>query len=204
MVTKPPDDATARHQKRHGYWNTRRHMMYYKAVYQFVSVIGDKAESLIDIGSGGTDYVSWFDWIAQRHVLDHHVPNPPSGITAINMDFFEYQPDSLFDVALCLQVLEHVEDPGAFCDKLKSITRRLLITVPYKWLGNAEGHIHDPVDEEKLQSWMELKPNNSQVVYEPFREGRLIAYYDLKNGPEFRFERLHILECIAKHARKVA
>ncbi len=199
MPEKQAVDAAALRQKRHGYWNARRHMLYYKAVQQFVSVIGDQAKTLVDIGSGSAEYTAWFDWIPDRYVLDIHVANPPPGVTAINTDFLEFVPEFRFDVALCLQVLEHIDDPTKFCDKLKTLSKRLLISVPYKWLGNAEGHIHDPVDEEKLRSWMGLMPNNSQIVYEPFREGRLIAFYDLENGPGYRFDTLQILDSIDLH-----
>ncbi len=190
-------------QKRLGYWEARRHLLYYKSLFQFVSVVGYDAQSLLDVGSASADYVSWMDWIPERFILDFKIPRKPEGITAIEIDFFEYEPENKFDVVLCCQVLEHVRDPELFCSKLKQVAKRLVITVPYKWLGGAPGHIHDPIEQEKLLGWMHVQPNNQQVVYEPFREGRLIAYYDLENGPSQRFDKDFVFSAIANRARHI-
>ena len=99
---------------------------------------------------------------SQRTILDHRIPALPPGVTAIQSDFYAFDPSKLYDVALCCQVLEHVAEPRLFCDKLKTICKHLVVTVPYKWLGNAPGHINDPVDEEKLLGWMRLTPNASR------------------------------------------
>ncbi len=196
----PVVDAGIRLQKKMGYWESRRHMLYYKAVFQYVSVVGYDAKSLIDVGAASSEYVQWMSWIPERSILDFKIPRKPEGITAIETDFFDFNPPQTYDVAMCCQVLEHVPDPAPFCEKLKSIAKHLVISVPHKWLGNAPGHIHDPVDEEKLAGWMKLRPNNSQVVQEPFREARLIAYYDLVNGPAARFDKEFIFRAIAERA----
>ncbi len=200
-MSEAVEDAGLHAHRELGYWGARRDMIYYQALYQFVCVIGREASSLIDVGSASAQYVSWFDWIPSRSILDFRIPRPPQGVTCIETDFLAYAPERKFDVGLCLQVLEHVPEPEPFCAKLKSIARRLIVSVPYKWLGNTPGHIHDPVDEKKLESWMKLKPNNSQIVTEPFRESRLIAYYDLENGPGFRFEKSYIQDAIREKAQ---
>jgi hypothetical protein len=201
MTETATDDGVVA-QRQLGYWGARRHMLYYQALYQFVCVVGRDAESLIDVGSASAKYVDWFRWIPARHILDFRIASKPEGIVCIESDFLTYQPPHVFDLALCLQVLEHVPDPAAFCGKLKAIARRLLVSVPYKWLGNAPGHIHDPVDEAKLKGWMGITPNNSQVVTEPFREARLIAYYDLENGPNHRFDKAYIQDAIRDRAQE--
>lgn len=199
-VTNSSTDAGQIAHRQLGYWNARRQMIYYQALYQFVCVVGRNAQSLIDIGTASAQYVEWFHWIPNRHILDFRIPKKPEGVTCIEADFLIYDPLQKFDVVLCLQVLEHVPDPAAFCAKLKSIARKLLLSVPYKWLGNSPGHIHDPVDEQKLENWMGIKPNNSQIVTEPFRESRLIAYYDLDNGPSYRFAKAFIQDAIRERA----
>ncbi|MBV1868830.1 MAG: class I SAM-dependent methyltransferase [Marinosulfonomonas sp.] len=193
-------DLGVQRQKKLGYWEARRHMMYYKSLFQFVCVAGEEAESIIDVGSASTQYMSWFKWIPSRTLLDFKINNKPEGFEVVETDFFEFAPQKKYDVVLCCQVLEHVEDPEQFCTKLKEISKRLIITVPYKWLGNAPGHIHDPVDEAKLYSWMKIRPNSQQIVPEPFRESRLIAYYDLEAGPSARFEKDRIFAAIANLA----
>jgi hypothetical protein len=148
------------------------------------------------------EYMGWMNWIPNRAVLDFKVRTRVPGIEIIEMDFYRFEPDEKYDVALCCQVLEHVENPKSFCEKLKTVCRHLLISVPYRWTGNAPGHIHDPVDEVKLKSWMELEPNSKNVITEPFREGRLIAYYNLEEGPKHRYSKDFIFNAIEGRARR--
>ena len=197
--TESTMDAGLVRQKELGYWASRNTMLYYQAVLQYAAVVGHSANSVIDIGSGKTGYVSWMHWIPNKYMLDFKVHGNPEGVHAVESDFLQYRPDQKFDLVLCCQVLEHLENPSAFCDKLKETGSHLIISVPYKWLGNAPGHINDPVDEEKLRGWMGVEPNNAQVVYEPFREGRLIAYYNLVEGPRFRFPKDHVMRAVAEH-----
>ena len=45
---------------------------------------------------------------------------------------------------------------------------------------------------------MGLQPNGWQIVQEPFRERRLIACYNLTEGPQFRYPKDFVLSAIAK------
>lgn len=191
-------DAGLARQSALGYWAARRHMLYYQAVFQYAAVAGYRARNVLDVGCAGTDYVNWLYWIPDRFVLDYAIAQPPPGVTAIETDFLTYQPEAKFDLALCCQVLEHVPDPSAFCRRLKEVATNLIVSVPYRWLGNAPGHINDPVDETKLEGWMGVRPNAWQVVQEPFRERRLIACYNLAEGPEFRYPKDFVLSAIAE------
>ena len=173
--------------KQKKYWKSRADLLYYRAVYQIVSGIGSNAQSIIDIGSADTSYVSWFNWIDRKVQLNLQFRNKTGlpGIERIEGDFLAWESAEKFDVALCLQVLEHVPDPRAFCDKLKQVASALVISVPYKWkAGKSKGHLHDPVDEQKLLVWMGIEPNYKLMVQEPFGPTRLIAYYDIARGPE--------------------
>lgn len=183
-----------------GYWNSRKHFLYYKAVFQYACVAAYEAKTIIDVGSASAEYLNWMTWIPDRSILDFKISGKFEGIKSIETDFFTFNPAEKYDVALCCQVLEHVEQPDKFCEKLKGICKKLILTVPYKWQGYTPGHIHDPVDEEKLHSWMGVRPNFHQVIYEPFREGRLIAYYDIENGPNSRFDKKFIFTAIAERA----
>jgi hypothetical protein len=89
----------------------------------------------------------------------------------------EYTPTNHFDLVLCLQVLEHVEDPAAFASKLFRTGRIVIVSVPYKWAPDrAPGHRHDPVDEEKLRQWTGREPVATRVVADG--AARLIAVYE--------------------------
>lgn len=171
------------------YWQKRSSNLYYAAVYQIVSVVGKDATSIVDVGSSETDYITWFYWIDRKTQINLTFENAVAlpGVERVETDFLAWQQDRPFDVALCLQVLEHVPEPTAFCDKLKASAQHLVVSVPYKWkAGGTKGHIHDPVDKQKLRRWMRLEPNYNLIVREPFGPARLICYYDLMNGPEQR------------------
>lgn len=170
------------------YWKDRAGLLYYPAVFQVVSAVGADARSIIDVGSADTDYLTWFYWIDRKVQLNlDFKKKPPAGVERITSDFLAWEPEAKFDIALCLQVLEHVPDPISFCAKLKSTAPILVVSVPYKWpAGRTKGHLHDPVDERKLLSWMKVSPNLSMIVPEPFGRSRLIAYYDIARGPEYK------------------
>jgi hypothetical protein len=191
-------DAALAREAALGYWASRRHMLYYQAIFQYAAVAGEGARTVLDVGGADTDYVNWLYWIPDRYVLDLEIVSPPPGVTAIQMDFLDYRPRTRFDLVLCCQVLEHVADPVAFCAHLREIATNLIVSVPYKWLGNTPGHVNDPVDETKLEGWMEIKPNAWQLVQEPFREQRLIALYNLGDGPDFRYPKETVLAAIAQ------
>ena len=77
---------------------------------------------------------------------------------------------------LCLQVLEHLEDPETFARKLFESGRSVIVSVPYRWpAGLRPGHVQDPVDEAKLIGWTGRTPVETCVV----RNGRdrLIAVF---------------------------
>lgn len=197
-LAAPEIDAGLARQGALGYWAARRHMLYYQAVFQYAAVAGYHAKNVLDVGCAGTDYVNWLYWISDRYVLDYSIPHPPKGTIAIETDFLSYQPESKFDLVMCCQVLEHVPQPFEFCQRLKEVAANLIVSVPYQWLGKAPGHINDPVDGAKLKSWMGIAPNSHQVVSEPFRESRLIAYYNLTEGPQFRFPKDFVLSAVAQ------
>lgn len=162
------------------YWKKRQDLLYYKAVDKIVKRVGKKATSLIDVGSHNTTYIDKFHWIADRAQLDivnHNVFIP--GVRFIEADFFNWEPDKKYDLGLCMQVLEHIPDAEAFADKLKQTASKLVVSVPYLWEnGKCKEHVHDPVDEEKLFSWMKIEPSYSMIVTEPFGVSRMIAYYE--------------------------
>ena len=162
--------------------------MYYSYVRYFVRVVGAQARSLIDIGSHGADYVTWFDWIPSLTSLDLNRPYVGEGVKSVKSDFFKWTPPEKYDIGLCLQVLEHLDRPDLFLKKIFSVCRHAIISVPYEWPeGSSVYHVQDPVDLDKLAKWADRQPNYYHVVTEPFADRytpkarRLVAYYDVQN-----------------------
>lgn len=175
--SQSPEKSKQKH-----YGSRRAHLKYYVAVDRIVRGLASDAKSLIDVGSANATYADEFDWIPERVCLDKFVTRPSGKVRFIQADFFEYQPPRKFDFALCMQVLEHIEDAGAFARKLLAVSDRVLISVPYGWPeGSSQHHVHDPVDEAKVEEWFGRKPDYDVVVTELLDNGpktqRYIAYF---------------------------
>lgn len=171
------------------YWAGRFDMMYYKYIEVMLRCVAPQAESLVDIGSGNSPYLEWFDWIPERVSFDIRTPYQSATVKGIQGNIYKHDFKRKFDVCTCLQVLEHVEDPTSFVERLWSCSDLLMISVPYKWPeGKTKGHLHDPVDLELLTSWFGRKPNYQLVVSEPFlgqKGRRLIAIFDADQSKVF-------------------
>ncbi len=84
-----------------------------------------------------------------------------------------------FDVLLCLQVIEHVEDPKMFVDKIWDFAKVKIFSVPYLW-GYYSGHIHHNITEEKFLEWFPKKPDSLFIIKENFdhrQSNRLIGVF---------------------------
>lgn len=160
------------------YVQRRRTQIYYRYVSRLVRGVAPQIHSILDVGSGKTSCLEQFDWIPIRKTIDIAHPYTSESVEGVKADFLEYQVDERYDLALCLQVLEHVPQVEVFTRKLFDVSRSVLISVPYKWpKGSIKGHIHDPVDEAKLHTWTKRKPDYQIIVTEPFGASRLFAYY---------------------------
>lgn len=136
------------------YWLQRRHQRYYKQMFKWVRRYGRHAESVLDVGSNNCEYTNWLDWIPYRERVDRARLFPLPGVVNTQKDFMEYEPGRVFDVVICMQVIEHLADPAPFCRKLLATGKMVLISVPYQWPpGTQPDHVHDPVDEAKLLNW---------------------------------------------------
>ena len=162
------------------YWNSRKNYVYYQVARILTERLGADCKSLIDVGSSGCPYIDWFPFIPERTSLDLRNPYEAEGIVSIKADFLTWEPQRRYDLVTCMQVLEHVPDAAGFAQKLLSIGDIVIVSVPYKWAaGSSKVHVHDPVDEKKMQRWFGRAPNFSYVCQEvqaPIK--RLINVYE--------------------------
>jgi hypothetical protein len=177
MAAPPPE-------RREADWEAHYNsLIYYHAVRVLVDHISTRAKSLIDVGSAGYPYLNWFPHIERRVSLDLKKPFVAPGVESITTDFLKFETDEIFDIATCFQVMEHVPDPKAFAEKLLTLGKTVVISVPYKWQrGWAKTHIQDPVDETKLLSWFGRKPNFEYICHEiRIERPRIIQVYERNN-----------------------
>lgn len=162
------------------YWVNRMDAIYIQYAYFLARVVGREAQSVIDVGSKRCGYLEWLDWIPLKVSLDLRNPYKSSFVTGIKGDFLTVQLPQKFDLCLCLQVLEHVDDADRFAQRLLETSPHVIISVPYKWNAKwVDSHVHDPVDEEKIRKWFGRDPNYAYVVKEPFTKARrIVCYFD--------------------------
>ena len=152
------------------YWSKRKNMMYYKYIDFLVKAFSMDAKDLLDVGSANAEYIEQFFWIPQKFALDINRPYSSPNVIGIEEDFFKFNPNHVYDFVICSQVLEHIDEVERFSRKLLSISKKLLISVPYKWRENTEeGHINDPVDLDKVMAWFGKEPSYHIIVEEPLR-----------------------------------
>ncbi len=158
------------------YWQSRKDLTYYQEVVDLARRYAPSGGRVIDVGSGSTEVLVALDWFEHRVSLDLHEPLRRRRIERVCTDFMDYQSSEPFDLALCLQVLEHVDAPGAFAERLFAVARTVIVSVPYRWpAGLVEAHRHDPVDDEKLHRWMRREPVEARIVKNG--HDRLVAVY---------------------------
>ncbi|MEO0465137.1 MAG: methyltransferase domain-containing protein [Pseudomonadota bacterium] len=171
------------------YWRKRSDLIYYRYIEYIMRVVARDATSMVDVGSGNSPYLEWFDWIDDRRSVDIRVPYSSDRVQGIKGDIHELHFDKTFDICTCFQVLEHVPNVVLFARRLQELAKTVIVSVPYKWPENStKGHVHDPVTYEKLTAWMGRKANYKIIAREPFRSQkheRLIAVYD--EDPARRF-----------------
>ena len=120
-----------------------------------------------------------------RTSLDLRTPYQGEGVQSVTTDFLTWRPDRRYDLALCLQVLEHVGDARGFAQKLLEVADVVLISVPYRWPETKNPHhVHDPVTVDKLRSWFGRPPGYTFLVPEPISGvERLVAVFDPSRRP---------------------
>jgi len=176
------------------YWKKRRDFIYYQYLELMVRCLAPEAKSLIDVGSGNSPYLEWFDWIERKVSADIVAPYSSDSVEGIVGNILDLEFDGKFDICTCLQVLEHIDEPAAFARKLLTLSDLVLISVPYKWprVGkSARFHPQDPVDLAKVEEWFGRRANYTQVVQEPFLKAkgrRMFAIFDADEARTFGTE----------------
>ena len=127
---------------RTGYWQGRRHLAYYQEVVRLARVHVPAGSAVLDVGASDTRVLADLDWFPRRVALDiMPLPRRP-GIERVSADFLAYRPPLRFDLVLCLQVLEHLQDPQTFARKLLDSGRIVIVSVPYQWpVGRNPRHL---------------------------------------------------------------
>ena len=187
-------------------WDNRRHYLYYRKVHAYAQTFAPDAQSVLDVGSRDSEYLLDFDWIAHKTALDKEKVYHHPGVESILADFMEHDFDRQFDLVLRLQVLEHLHDPASFAQKLLSLGRVVIISVPYRWpkVSTTTNHVQDPVDEKKVRRWIGKDPVYSCRVKDKSSKRWIGVYFPNGEVPPLRTRlRLKMRELTDKNLRRI-
>lgn len=158
---------------RNGYWQARyRHDLYRLTVAIARGMFPD-AKSAIDVGCYTSGLICELDWIERRvasHINARLVENwaDVPGVTFVPGNAFELDFGQTFDLVISNQTIEHLKDPKGFVAKLLGLGRGLILSTTYKVAsGTIEGHVQDPIDEDKFRSWFPCELDTWLICHHP-------------------------------------
>lgn len=134
----------------------------------FSSLYCKDKKHVADIGCNSSPLVLQLPDFEKRFAFD---PDPEvaelwkdvDGATFINDVLTVEAPRKLvdswkFDLVLCNQVIEHLEDPKTFAEILCATSKRLIISTTFETAeGYIEEHLQDPISLEKFEGWFPRK-----------------------------------------------
>jgi hypothetical protein len=160
------------------YWEKRGDFLYYSEAIRFCRMYASEASTVLEVGSRDTKFLEWLDWIPQKVAIDKFCMPTIASAENIQCDFLTWQEPYIFDLGVCLQVVEHLKDVALFAQKLKKCCRTLIVSVPYMWpAGQCKWHIQDPVDLQKLAGWFDQSLIEYSIVKDDGLE-RMIAVFN--------------------------
>jgi hypothetical protein len=150
---------------RHGYWARRKNDRLYYMTVLYAHLFSLRKHSIADIGCHCSPLVLMVPGFKRRFAVD---PSPESRPLWKDVDGAVYINDMLenvdipavtggqkvFDLIICNQVIEHLDDPASFAAMLLSKCNRLIISTTFETpAGLIRGHVQDPISLEKFESW---------------------------------------------------
>lgn len=143
----------------------RKDHQYYRDTWCAIRFLGEGARSIVDVGSSFPPFLLSTDWIPEREITSKSfVANErpcgksshcmlQDGIQANIQDFYAWQPKKVYDIALAMQVVEHVANPARFMRKILKTGRTVVLTAPYRWEDNHSKHKQHKISLEDMRKW---------------------------------------------------
>lgn len=159
------------------YWDERKDLNYYKVATDFVKKYNPHG-SLLEVGgniSGGCKYLEACPNPIKVAVEQRWGIDTIAGVDLHFCDFMTWEPPQHFDIAVCLQCIEHVENPKAFLQKLLTISDIQVVSVPYLWDPTPD-HVSNHISEETIEAWADKKPIESEIVRD-FQRQRIVMVF---------------------------
>jgi hypothetical protein len=180
--------------------NTERsRLRYYDAAMAMMLPFTANATSAVEVGCVKPAFVRHLSWVGRKVCVAPYFAaykgldldardssDDDDDVEYVEADFLtwrgqEYDDDGIFDVAMSLQVLEHVADPRAFMKKLLGTSRVVVVSVPYMWADCKTkcNHRHHMITADTLKTWSGNATPAVEIIVRERGNGaaRLIAVY---------------------------
>lgn len=145
---------------RDNYWGRRKDAAMYALVKFLARVYVPHGGAVLDVGCFTSMFVLELDWFRKKAVADsipYLVDNWKGAANQVEFhagDFMTLRFPESFDLVVCLQVVEHLEEPAPFIRKMMDIGRTVIVTTTYEVPhGIIDGHVQDPISIEKFKGW---------------------------------------------------
>lgn len=184
--------------------NTARSgLRYYDAAMAMMLPFTANATSAVEVGCVKPSFVRHLSWVERKVCVAPYfaaykgldsgarASDDDDDVEYVEADFLTWRgeddDDRIFDVAMSLQVLEHVVDPGAFMTKLLGIARVVVVSVPYMWSDCKTNcnHRHHMISADTLKTWSGNVTPAVEIIVRERGNGaaRLIAVYVNETTP---------------------
>lgn len=179
--------------------NTERsRLRYYDAAMAMMLPFTANATSAVEVGCVKPAFVRHLSWVERKVCVAPYFAaykgldldardssDDDDDVEYVEADFLTWRgqeyDDGIFDVAMSLQVLEHVVDPGAFMKKLLGTARVVVVSVPYMWADCKTkcNHRHHMITADTLKTWSGNATPAVEIIVRERGNGaaRLIAVY---------------------------
>lgn len=165
----------------------REHYRYYDTLYFIMKQFESDTKSVLEVGCTKDPFIKHVDWANERLCV---APYSAYGKTALGhavnttkADFVKWKAPKVYDLVVCSQVAEHVQNPKEFVRKLVRTAKIAVISVPFMWPPSAKSHhVTNYINLEMMENWtLPQKPIMSTIVQEDQdthgRLRRLIVVY---------------------------
>jgi tetratricopeptide (TPR) repeat protein len=157
---------------RNNYWNKRKDGLLYQMIKSLASGYVPNGSSVLEVGCHTSSFIFELDWFKEKVVTDLPFLSEHwqgiEGVKFIPGDFYKLKFDRTFDLVLCTQVVEHLQEPKLFIQKLLSLGKTVIVSTTYEVPeGLCKYHVQDPISLEKFQEWFDREFTATVIIEKP-------------------------------------
>ena len=151
---------------------SRERLPYYDHLYLMSAYFGATARTMLEIGCSDPPFARHLGWIEKRVcVAPYFATYDVRGSTknlgradvrSVRADFLTWEPPAgevPYDLVVCSQVLEHLDEPSRFLQKMIAVGRVVIVSVPFQWDDSNEyalntmHHKQHFITADKFRHW---------------------------------------------------